>query len=98
LVRKTLRGVLSQADPNLKIIPGRIYTHRERPATDKDWDDAAGVVCKKCGREVFRSRDGLCMSCWEAQNELDVRDGTGITDILPREVIMEICKKPGSAK
>ena len=94
---KTLRGVLHQVDPNLNIIPGGVFHHERRGLSQQDWDKAAGVICKTCGREVFRSRNGLCLQCWEEENEFEIRDKTGVTEFLPRSVIMEIVKTPNAA-
>ncbi len=91
---KSLREVLHRADPGLKIISGAGHHQHGYRSGDQDWDNAAGVICNSCGREVFRSRDGLCMQCWESSNELVIVDRTGITEFLPQTVIMEICKKP----
>lgn len=80
---------LKAVDPDLKIIPGgtRGHTHK---ATKVEWENCTGVVCRVCGREVFRSRDGLCMSCWEKENEFEIRDKTGVLSLLPKSVIMDI--------
>ena len=80
---------LKAVDPDLKIVPGgrRRHTHK---ATKVEWENCAGVVCRVCGREVFRSRDRLCMSCWENENEFEIRDKTGILSLLPKSVIMDI--------
>lgn len=80
---------LKAVDPDLKVVPGgvRRRTHR---TTKVDWENCAGVVCKSCNREVFRSRDGLCMRCWENENEFEIRDKTGVLSLLPKSVIMDI--------
>jgi len=80
---------LKAVDPNLTIIPGGVRRHACR-AKEADWVNAAGVICRSCKREVFRSRDGLCMSCWENENEFEIRDKTGILSLLPKSVIMDI--------
>lgn len=95
-MRKTLRGVLRQVDPNLNIVPGGVFRHGGRRLTVQDWDNAAGIICRNCGREVFRSRDGLCLPCWEAENEFEFRDRIGVMGYLPQSVIMEIAKKPNA--
>ena len=86
---KELRRRLHAVDPNLTIIPGGVR-RRARRAAEADWGKAAGVICKKCGREVFRSRDGLCFSCWEKEHEFEIRDKAGILNLLPESVIMDI--------
>lgn len=51
---------LRAADPNLKIIPaGR----RKAVHSKKDWENCKGVICKKCGQEVFRIVNGFCPAC-----------------------------------
>jgi len=85
---KELRRRLKAVDPNLTIIPGGARRHARR-TTEADWGKAAGVICR-CGREVFRSRDGLCMDCWEKENEFEIRDKSGILNLLPESVIMDI--------
>ncbi|MBA7699622.1 hypothetical protein ES703_108321 [subsurface metagenome] len=84
-----LRRRLKAVDPNLTIIPGGVRRHARR-TTEAEWEKAAGVICKSCGREVFRSRDGLCMSCWEKENEFEIRDKSGILNLLPKSVILDI--------
>lgn len=86
---KELRRRLQAVDPTLKIIPGGAR-RSARKTTEADWGKAAGVICRKCGREVFRSRDGLCFSCWEKENEFEIRDKSGILNLLPESVIMDI--------
>ena len=102
--RKRLSEILHQVDPNLTIIeagrrfkPTRgkteeVYTVAPFPMTDRDWETAAGVVCSNCGREVFRSRDGLCMECWEKANEFEIRDRAGVLSFLPASVFMAIAR------
>lgn len=84
-----LRRRLRVVDPNLKIIPGGSRRHQHR-ANKEDWENASGVICRNCNREVFRSRDGLCMSCWEEENEIEVRDKSGITSWLPMDILKQI--------
>ena len=83
-----LRRRLHAVDPNLNIIPGGLR-RKSRQAED-NWEKAAGIICSNCSREVFRSRNGLCMPCWEQANEIEVRDGTGITNWLPMDIIKQI--------
>ena len=84
-----LRRRLKAVDPNLNIIPGGTRRH-SRKVSDPDWDKAAGVVCSQCHTEVFRIRDGLCMACWEKENEFEIRDPEGVFSLLPKSVIMSI--------
>ena len=88
--RSELYRRLKAADPNLNIVPGGI---RRRSGKAKDsWERAAGGVCSDCGREYFRGREGLCYSCWENKkdNEIEVRDTTGITNFLSMDIIKQI--------
>lgn len=88
---------LHQVDPDLKIIPGGSYHRRLGHMRAKDWGRAAGVKCRNCGREVFRSKDGLCLECWDSANEYEIRDRAGALEFLPMAVIKEIvhpAKKP----
>ena len=55
-----------------------------------DWEKAAGIICNKCGREAFRTRDGLCMNCWEKVNEFELHDKAGVLGFLPESMIIEI--------
>lgn len=80
---------LKAVDPALKIIPGGAHRHSHR-AKNEDWEKAAGIICRDCNREVFKSRGGLCMSCWEKENEFEIRDKTGVLSLLPKSVIMDI--------
>ena len=91
-------------DPDLKVVEGGRRHHRKNPETgekyylrpstmsETDWNQAADVVCSNCGQEVYRSRDGLCMPCWEKANEYEVRDRAGALNLLPAAVIMEIAR------
>jgi len=83
-----LRRRLHAVDPNLNIVGGG--HHRGSRQEEDNWAKAAGVICSSCGHEVFRSRDGLCMPCWEQSHEIEVRDGTGITNWLPMSIIQQI--------
>lgn len=85
---RELRQRLHAVDPNLNIIPGGL--HRRSKNAKENWDRAAGIICSDCGREVFRSRNGLCMPCWEQANEIEVRDDTGITNWLPLSILEQI--------
>ena len=83
-----LRRRLKAIDPNLNVVPGG-FRRRSGRAND-NWERAAGVICSSCGQEAQRSRDGLCMRCWEQANEIEVRDSTGITNWLPMDIIKQI--------
>ena len=83
-----LKNRLHAVDPNLKFGPGG-HRRKSRQA-EANWEKAVGIICSNCGREVFRSRSGLCMPCWEQANEIEVRDGTGITNWLPMDIIKQI--------
>ena len=85
---KELRRRLHAVDPNLTIVGGG--HRRSSRQVEEEWEKAAGIICLNCGREVFRSRDGLCMPCWEQANEIEVRDGTGITNWLGMDIINQI--------
>lgn len=87
MVRQTLRQVLKQVDPDLKVA---IKSHGYRGHSSTDWKAAAGVICSQCGREVYRSRDGLCFPCWDQKHEIEVRDGTGILNWLPDTILQQI--------
>jgi len=80
---------LKAVDPDIKVIPGGVRRHTHK-ATKVEWENCAGVVCKVCGKEVFLSRDGLCMSCWEKEHEFEIRDKVGALSLLPPSVIMDI--------
>jgi hypothetical protein len=83
---KELRDRLHQVDPKLNIIPG--YMHR------RDWEASTGVTCVNCGREVFRSKEGLCLPCWNQKYEYQVIDNTGYADFVGMDVINQIARKP----
>ncbi|MDD4986057.1 MAG: hypothetical protein PHQ43_09750 [Dehalococcoidales bacterium] len=85
---------LHKVDPDLKIVPARPGVRMKK----QDWLASTGVVCKECGQEVFRSRDGLCLSCWEKRNEIEIRDPQGLLTLIPQSVIMSIVKKPRGEK
>jgi len=94
-VGRKLAEVLHRVDPNLRIVEARPWPGKRRTRmTQADWEKAAGVICKNCGREVFRSRDGLCMGCWEKANEFEIRDKEGIlgSSFIPEDVIMAIVR------
>jgi len=80
---------LKAVDPDLKVVPGGVRRHTHT-ATKVEWENCAGVVCKGCGKEYLRGRDGLCYGCWEKENEFEIRDKAGILSLLPKSVIMDI--------
>ncbi len=88
-----LRRRLHAVDPDLTIIPGGHRDHRKK--ANKNWIKAAGIMCGQCGREAFRSREGLCYPCWEAKedSEIEVRDKTGILNWMPMSIIEQITHK-----
>ena len=89
--RERLAEVLHRVDPKLKIVEARPWPGKRRTKMNRaDWEKAAGVTCDNCHREVFRSRDGLCMDCWEKANEFEIRDKTGLLEVFPKDVIMAI--------
>jgi len=89
--RERLAEVLHRVDPDLRIVEARPWPGKRRTKMRRDdWDKAAGVICDNCHREAFRTRDGLCMECWEKANEFEIRDKTGITEVFPNDVIMAI--------
>lgn len=86
-----LRRRLKEVDPDLRIIPGGVRRGNHRDS-ERNWAAAVGVICSNCHREVFRSREGLCLPCWEnmKDKELEIRDEAGILTMLPESVIMSI--------
>ena len=92
--RDKLSQVLHDADPNLTIVPGHSYHRRRSNLTNHDWEKGKGIICRECRREVFRSRDGLCMNHWDKTNEIEIRDKAGALQMIPLTDIMDICKKP----
>ncbi|MBA7708468.1 hypothetical protein ES703_117367 [subsurface metagenome] len=89
--RERLAEVLHRVDPDLRIVEARPWPGKRRTKMRRDdWDKAAGVICSNCHREAFRTRDGLCIECWEKANEFEIRDKTGITEVFPKDVIMAI--------
>lgn len=88
-----LADVLHRVDPNLHIVEARPWPGKKRTKMRQaDWDKAAGINCSNCGCECWRSRDGLCMNCWEKANEIEIRDKTGILSVFPEEIIMSIVR------
>jgi len=91
--RGTLADALHRVDPKLKIVEARPWPGKRRTRLRRnDWEKAAGINCNGCHKEVFRSRDGLCMDCWNNKNEFEIRDKTGILEAFPKEVIMAIVR------
>lgn len=91
-----LRRRLHAADPNLIIIHPR--RHKKIEAADKVWEKSAGVICPGCQREVFRTRDGLCIECWEKQHEIEIIDKAGITNWLGNDILTQITHLAGVKK
>jgi ribosomal protein L37E len=85
---KELRRRLQAADPDLNIVPRHFRSQSKQ--SEVNWEKAGGIICRNCGREVFRSRDGLCMPCWEKAHEIEIVDKTGITNWLPMDIINQI--------
>ncbi|KKL48622.1 hypothetical protein LCGC14_2323680 [marine sediment metagenome] len=90
-----LRRRLKAVDPDLTIIPGGRRRHSTR--ADRNWEKAAGVICSGCGREAFRSREGLCMSCWDSKHEIEIRDERGILNYFPDTILAQITHKARNA-
>lgn len=81
---------LHQVDPDLKVVSGAAHRHG---ATPQDWLASTGIICSKCGREVFRALDGMCPACYEKTNEFEIRDTAGALKLLPQTVISRIVHK-----
>lgn len=104
MARDRLRDRLKAVDPGLTVVPGGSRHRQHRGG--KNWDRAAGVKCRLCGRESFRSRDGFCLPCWEGEQDrkVEVRDKTGITRWMPMSIIEQIThparkdKQPGDGE
>ena len=91
--REKLADALHRVDPNLRIVEARPWPGKNRTRMNRsDWEKAAGVICSNCNGECFRSRDGLCMECWENANGLEIRDKTGLLGVYPLDVIMAIAR------
>ena len=93
--RERLAEALHRVDPNLRIVEARPWPGKRRTKmSQSDWEKAAGVICKNCGREVFRTRSELCIECWEKANEFEIRDKAGILEssFIPEDVIMAIVR------
>lgn len=89
-MKDSLAKRLHEVDPDLTIIPGGHHHHHR--VTEQDFLAATGVICSSCGKEVFQSRNGLCMACWEKQEDqkLELRDKTGITNWMPLDILKQI--------
>ncbi|MBU1067192.1 hypothetical protein KKE60_05365 [Patescibacteria group bacterium] len=87
-----LRRRLHAVDPDLNIVPGGLR-HTGKRATQEEWAKATGIICSNCGREVFRSRDGLCMPCWENEHEIEIRDSRGVLNFFPKTILEQITHK-----
>jgi hypothetical protein len=86
---KELRDRLHAVDPKLNIVPG--YMHK------REWEASTGVICSKCGRETMRSREGLCMECWNKKYEFQIIDQTGYLEFLGENILKDITVKRGGA-
>jgi ribosomal protein L37E len=86
---KELRRRLQAADPNLTIVSGR-PRYGSKEDQEKQWEKAAGVICKKCGKEVFKSRDGYCLSCWDDVQPMEIIDKCGATNYFAPELLEQI--------
>ena len=84
-----LANRLHQVDPDLRVVSGS--AHR-RGATRQEWLASTGVTCANCGKEAFRSREGLCLPCWETKHEFEIRDPSGVMTLLPESIIMAIAR------
>ncbi|GAI53857.1 unnamed protein product [marine sediment metagenome] len=94
-MERKLAEVLHRVDPNLRIVEARPWPGKRRSRMSQaDWEKAAGVNCSNCHCECFRSRDGLCIGCWEKANEFEIRDKAGILEssFIPEDVIMAIVR------
>jgi uncharacterized OB-fold protein len=92
MLKKKLSEVLHAVDPDLRVVEARPWAKNRRRASQADWIKADGVHCGNCGKEVFKSHDGLCMNCWNNENEFEIRDKAGVLNMLPKEVIMLIVR------
>ena len=83
------RRRLKAVDSNLNIIPGGRHGNRR---ANHGWEKTGGPICSNCGQEYFRGHEGLCYSCWEQakDNEIEIRDRTGISHWLPMSIINQI--------
>lgn len=87
-----LRRRLKKADPDLTIVPGGIRHSKKKIDPEEEWVAATGVICAECGKESHRSREGLCMACWEKkmEDQVEVRDQVGFLNIFPRSILEQI--------
>ncbi len=87
--KRSLKQLFQEVDPDLKVIHG--YHRKGRNMNEQEWLAATGIRCSDCGREVFKSRDGLCLECWEKQEDskIEVRDKTGILNFLGDNSIID---------
>jgi predicted amidophosphoribosyltransferase len=96
--KRSLKQVLQEVDPNLTVISGH---HRKgKSVNEQDWLASTGVICKQCGREVQQSRDGLCLPCWEKQEEskVEVRDKTGALNFFGDNILAQITHQSRKTK
>lgn len=85
-----LANRLHKVDPDLKVISGAAHRHG---ASQQDWMASTGITCSKCGKEVFRSVDGMCPSCYDSTHEFEIRDKAGALKLLPQSIISRIVHK-----
>jgi hypothetical protein len=84
-----LANRLHKVDPDLRVVSGA--AHR-RGATRQEWLASTGVTCSECGREIFRSVDGMCPACYDKKYEFEIRDPGGVMSLLPESIIMAIAR------
>ena len=73
MTKLRLREVLQAVDPSLTIVSGH---RRTRKPKERDWVQAGGAICPRCGEEAvrFRPQDGVCLACARALNEKEDAD------------------------
>ena len=60
--------------------------------TLSDWDKAAGLICPRCGREVWQAKGGICVPCWDSVNEIELRLPPGISTDVDPQLLQEITR------
>ncbi len=92
---KKLREILHQVDPDLNIVPGGYHQHKQ---SNQEWlASTAGIKCKVCGKEVFKTQDGMCEVCYNHYQDthIEVIDKSGITEWMPESILEQITHKSG---